>query len=353
MENFFTTIGIEVEGHLTNQMGQPISIEQAPELNKAIITYLKEHGLPEYSLEPQDSILEFKTNPHHSRTDLFKELELIYDLDKLFKKYGCQILFQGVNPNTTDPTNLQSRTELPFADLIAYAGVHINIAIPEPYLTDFFQILDSIQQWCIPYIALMQSSPVVANKNSHLLSSRHAMFQAALGCHFNFFPKTLMSWDKILAYQSLLLQTDENYAVHSWCNLLQHCVRPKKTDQHSIIELRYFDTSNIDALKTTIDLVAQTAQHLVYNHKNLSALCLYQDQIFLETTLHQVIQLGRKAQIVLDFDQILPMEAWSKNHLSRLDSKLHKDFMQALAKPSQAELVLEDFLAPLPLKKNI
>ena len=274
---------------------------------------------------------------------LFKEIDLIYNIQKIAKKYDCDILFQGINPHVDSSKQLNSRKDFPYSDVFCYASAHINLNIKEEHHSDLFQILDLMQQWSMPFSVLMQSSPLLAKKRTHCHSSRHALVSGILGPHFDFFPKSLMSWGKIAAFDALMKQSNKDYIFHALTNPVQHMLRPKKIDDHKIIEIRFLDTSDADSLKTTIALMAQLLD--ITANKPNSTPILFKDDLLLKTSMHQISHVGRHGLIYLDYNTALSIEAWSEQHLAKLSETLHLQFMHALNKPTMSEIILKRYAA--------
>ena len=339
MEQFYSTVGIEIECHLVDKKNQPVSITQKDDLQNEIINYLETHNLPTFSLEPHASLIEFKTNPHQSKELLFNEIDLIYDIQKIAKKYNYNILFQGLNPHADLSKQLHARKHFPCSNVFCYASAHINFNIKEEHHSDLFQILDLMQQWCMPFSVLMQSSPLLAQKRTHCHSSRHVLVSGILGPHFDFLPKSLMSWEKIAAFDTLLKQSNKDYMFHGLTNPVQHLLRPKKMGDHKIIEIRFLDTSNADSLKTTIELMAQILDIIANKPKRIPV--LFKDDLLLKMSMHQISHVGRYGLINLDYNTALSIEAWSEQHLAKLSKTLHQQFMHALSKPTMRENILK------------
>ncbi|MEE2770249.1 MAG: glutamate-cysteine ligase family protein [Pseudomonadota bacterium] len=341
MEQFYSTIGIEIECHLVDLNNQPKSITKAANLKNDIVKYLENHNLPTFSLEPHTDLIEFKTNPHQCKASLFNEIDLIYDIKQLANKHGHNILFQGVNPHATIEKQTPGRKRFQFSDILSCSGIHINCNIREKHLSELFQILDLMQQWSMPFSILMQSSPFFCKKNTYCHSSRHTLLSGIMGLHFDFFPKSLMSWEKIAAFESILKQSNKNYVYHNFSNPVQHYIRPKKIDNHHIIEIRFLDTSDAESLKTTIELMAQLLEIIANKAKSIPL--IYKDDLLLKTTMHQISQVGRHALINIDYDNVLTIEAWSEQYLTKLDQTLHQRFMHALSKPTLSERLLKQY----------
>lgn len=352
MKKFFSKIGIEVECHLVNVLDKPVDIEDLPDLKKDFIQYLDQHQLPTFSLEPQISLIEFKTNPWLERDRLFRDIDAIYKLRYIAQAHNHDLLFMGMNPHTTSKDVLATRKPLPFGNFFSLAATHINIGIPETYEDRFFNILDYLQQWCLPFCTLMQSSPILANEVSGNQSARQMFISGMFGHHYDFYPKSLMSWDHVNKYIQLLNQSDNQYFIHhGLTNHLQHCVRPKKINGNTIIEFRYFDTSHINALKATIDLINETLVGIMAQLKSGKDLLLYKDVMFARMTMHQIDQIGRHAMVCLDLDHAFTLSEWSEQYLARINPEAHSQFMQALEKPTFSEILLQEHSPENQMKK--